>query len=81
MVRILLFMALGLLLSCATTVPPPPDYQTESGQNCGHACQTQYTGCMENDVRPDYLLMSPRKEACQKMLRECYDTCLDKEKS
>jgi hypothetical protein len=35
---------------------------------------------MKNEVRPDYLLMSPRKGACQKMLRECYDTCADNEK-
>jgi hypothetical protein len=35
---------------------------------------------MKNEARPDFLLMSPRKEACQKMLRECHDTCLSKEK-
>ncbi len=80
MVRILITVAMGLLLSCAASVPPPPAYQTDRGQKCGQTCQTQYTACMENEVRPDYLLMSPRKEACQKMLRECYDSCLNKDK-
>ena len=80
MSRLLIVMALGLLCSCATSVAPMPDYRTDGGKACGLDCQTQYSACMKNEVRPDFLLMSPRKEACQKMLRECYDTCLSKEK-
>ena len=80
MSRLLIFVALVLLFSCATSVPPMPNYQTDGGKECGLDCQTQYSACMKNEVRPDFLLMSPRKEACQKMLRGCYDTCLDKEK-
>ena len=79
MLRILIIIALCWLFSCATSVPPMPLYQTGRGQECGRACQNQYSGCMKNDIRPDFLLFSPRKEACQKMLRECYNTCLDKD--
>jgi hypothetical protein len=79
MLRILIIMALCLLFSCATSVPPMPDYQTGRGQECGRECRTQYSACMKNQIRPDFLLLSPRKEACQKMLRGCYDTCLDKD--
>jgi len=74
MSRRLIFVALGFVLSCASTVPPMPGYQTDRGQECGLKCQTQYNACMKNEVRPDFLVMSPRKEACQKMLRGCYDT-------
>ena len=80
MARLWIFVALGLLCSCATSVPPMPSYQTDSGKTCGRDCQNQYSACMKNEVRPDFLLMSPRKDACQKMLRECYDTCLSEEK-
>jgi hypothetical protein len=79
MLRTMIIFALWLLAACATSVPPMPDYQTNRGQACGRECQTQYSACMKNDIRPDYMLFSPRQEACQKMLRECYDTCLDKD--
>jgi hypothetical protein len=79
MSRFLIFLALSLLFSCSTSVPPMPGYGTDGRKACGLDCQTQYSACMKNEVRPDFLLMSPRKEACQKMLRECYDTCLSKE--
>lgn len=79
--RIIFITAIGLIFSCTTAAPPPPGYQTEAGQKCGRVCQTQYTACMENEIRPDYLLMSPRKRACEKMLRECYGNCLADEKS
>ena len=81
MLRILIIIALCWLFACATSVPPMPLYQTDRGQECGRACQNQYSGCMKNDIRPDFLLFSPRKVACQKMLRECYNTCLDKDDS
>ncbi len=81
MSRILIIMALFLLCSCATSVPPMPlpIIQTDRGKACGHDCQTQYSACMQNEIRPNFLLMSPRKEACKKMLNECYDTCLNKD--
>jgi hypothetical protein len=75
MTRILIVAALGALVSCASSVPPMPGYRTDEAKQCGLACQRQYAACMQNDIRPDFLLMSPRKEACGKMLRECYDTC------
>ena len=75
----MIILVLWLLAACATSVPPMPDYQTDRGQECGRECQTQYSACMKNDIRPDYLLFSPRKEACRKMLRECYNICLDKD--
>ena len=79
MLRILIIVALCWLFSCATSVPPMPHYQTDQGQECGRDCQIQYSGCMKNEIRPDFLLFSPRNEACQKMLRGCYNTCLDKD--
>jgi hypothetical protein len=75
MSRILIVAALGFLLSCASPVPPIPGYWTEAQKRCGGDCQVRYTACMENDIRPDYLLISPRRDACRKMLRECYDAC------
>ena len=80
MSRFLIFVALGMLFSCATSVPPMPGFRTDGAKECGRDCQTQYSACMKNEIRPDFLLFSPRKEACQKMLRECYDTCSSKEK-
>lgn len=80
MLRFLILVALGMLFSCATSVPPMPDFRTDGTKACGRDCQTQYSACMKNEIRPDFLLFSPRKEACQKMLRECHDTCLSKEK-
>jgi len=79
MLRLLIFLALGLMASCASSLPSMPGYRTDGGKGCGLDCQTQYSACMENEARPDFLLMSPRKEACRKMLRECYDNCLSKE--
>ncbi len=79
MLRIMIILALCFIASCATSVPPMPDYQTNRAQECGRECRTQYSSCMKNEIRPDFLLFSPRKEACQKMLRECYNTCLDKD--
>lgn len=80
MVRIMIILALCITASCATSVPPMPDYQTNRAQECGRDCHRQYSSCMKNEIRPDYLLFSPRKEACQQMLRECYNTCLEKDK-
>lgn len=77
MLKTMIILAGCFLASCAASDPPMPDYRTDRGQACGHQCQTQYSACMKNDIRPDYLLFSPRKEACRKMLRECHNTCLD----
>ena len=75
----LLFIALALSLGCAST-PDMPVYETDRGKNCAKGCQQEHSECMQLDVRPDYLLMSPRKRACGKMLSECYQSCLKQEK-
>lgn len=80
MLKTSLVLVLATLLSCASAVPPPPAYQTMRGQTCGRDCQSRYAACMQNELRPDYLLMSPRKRACGKMLRECHDGCLEGER-
>lgn len=80
MSRLLIFLALGMLHSCATSHPPMPAFWTDGGKACGLECQAQYSACMKNEVRPDFLLLSPRKDACERMLRVCYDTCSRKEK-
>jgi hypothetical protein len=73
------FIALALFLGCAST-PDMPGYETARGKTCAKECQQEHSECMQLDVRPDYLVMSPRKRACGKMLSECYQSCLEKEK-
>jgi uncharacterized lipoprotein YmbA len=73
-------VALALVFGCATSVPEKPFYNTPAGKQCAEQCQKQYSTCMESEVRPDYFLASPRKDACGKMLNECYRRCLEKDK-
>jgi len=74
------FMVLIVLCGCAASIPPMPAYSTSEGEACAADCQKTYGRCMENEIRPDYLIFSPRKEACGKMLRGCYESCAEKEK-
>jgi len=76
----LVLIALGLVSGCATSMPEKPFYNTPAGKQCAEQCQKQYSTCMESEVRPDYFLASPRKDACGKMLNECYRRCLEKDK-
>jgi len=73
-------MTLVLLIGCAQKIPPMPKVETSTPtvRICSQGCQSDYTACMALDIRPDYLLFSPRKQACQKMLEECYRSCEDK---
>ena len=65
---------------CAASAPPRPVFTTAAGEACAGDCQADYDSCMQNEIRPDYLVFSPRKKACGKMLRGCYDRCSEKEK-
>ena len=80
MKKLLVCIALGVLFGCANTGPQMPNYTTPKGEECAAACRNDYSDCMKSDVRPDFLLFSPRKRACEKMLRECYGGCLEKDK-
>ena len=71
----LTLILLVLISACARTIPPMPDYNTVSEIECGENCQIEYAECMELDIRPDYLIISPRKAACKKQLNECYLDC------
>jgi hypothetical protein len=73
-------IAIGLVFGCATSIPEKPFYNTPAGKQCAEQCREQYSVCMESEVRPDFLLLSPRKEACGKMLNECYQRCLGEDK-
>ena len=70
---------LVLLFGCATPMPDKPKFETSKGEQCAEDCQQDYSECLESDVRPDYLIASPRKEACRKMLVSCYQLCLEQE--
>ena len=69
-----------LLMGCTQKIPPMKSVETPTPalEACAQECQRQYTECMKLEIRPDYLLFSPRKRACQKMLKECYQSCKDK---
>jgi hypothetical protein len=75
-----LFVAIALVFGCATSMPEKPFCNTPAGKECAEQCLKEYSRCMESEVRPDYLLLSPRKEACGKTLNECYRRCLEKDK-
>jgi hypothetical protein len=77
--RSVLLITAGLLFGCATSMPEKPFYKTPAGKQCAEQCREQYSTCMESEVRPDYALLSPRKEACGKMLNDCYRRCLEKD--
>lgn len=74
-----LLIALGVLFGCAKP-PQMPNYETSYGKECALACEKDYSDCLASDVRPDFLILSPRKSACQKWLNGCYQLCLKKEK-
>ena len=77
------WITLVLLLGCAPKIPPMPTIETPTPavEECAQECKGKYTECMALDIRPDYLLLSPRKWACKKQIQECYQSCLDKEKN
>lgn len=78
--KLFIWVTLALLLGCAQKIPPMQSVEapTPAAEECAQGCQREYTECMALDIRPDYLLLSPRKRACQKMLQECYQSCVDK---
>ena len=80
MKKLLFISVLCFLLSCAGTIPDMPNYQTSKGRECGVECQKDYSDCMDLEVRPDYLLMSPRKRACGQKLEQCYQLCWEQDK-
>ena len=74
-------ITLVLLFGCATPMPDKPKYQTSKGEQCAEDCQQDYSDCLaSDDLRPDYLIVSPRKEACKKGIISCYQLCLEEEK-
>ena len=73
-------LALGFLFGCATKMPEKPLYETNYGEECAVDCEKDYSDCLASEIRPDYLILSPRKKACRKLIRDCYQLCLKKEK-
>lgn len=80
MKKLFVCIALGVLVGCANTDVQMPNYTTPEGEACATTCRNDYSDCMKLEVRPDFTLFSPRKRACEKVLRECYGKCLDKDK-
>ena len=73
-------IAVGVLFGCAARMPEKPRYKTSFGDECAANCERDYSDCLADAIRPDYLILSPRKKACQKVIRDCYQLCLEKEK-
>ena len=74
------FIALGVLLGCAKEMPHKPHFETTYGEECAADCEKDYSECLESNIRPDFLVLSPREKACQKLIRDCYQLCSAKEK-
>jgi hypothetical protein len=70
-------IAVGILLGCAAKMPEKPRYETTYGEECAADCERDYSDCLASEIRPDYLVLSPRKKACQKLIRDCYQRCFD----
>ena len=73
-------IAVGVLVGCAAKMPEKPRYKTSFGEECAANCERDYSDCLADDIRPDYLVLSPRNKACQKLIRGCYQKCLEKDK-
>ena len=76
----LALMAAIILIGCAAKIPEKPIYKTPLGDACAADCQRIYNDCMASEIRPDYLILSPRKKACENLIRDCYQRCAEKEK-
>jgi hypothetical protein len=77
---ILALIVLSVLVGCAAKMPEKPRYETTYGEECAADCKRDYPDCLAAEIRPDYLILSPRKKACQKLIRDCYQRCSEKEK-
>jgi hypothetical protein len=77
---IVALIAASVLFGCATKMPEKPRYETSYGEECAADCEKDYSDCLASEIRPDYLFMSPRKKACQNLIRGCYQLCSKKEK-
>ncbi len=73
-------IAVSFLFGCAAKMPEKPRYETPYGEECAAGCEKDYSDCLVSEIRPSYLLISPRKIACQKLIRGCYQLCSEKEK-
>jgi hypothetical protein len=73
-------IAASVLFGCAAKMPEKPRYKTSSGEECAADCERDYSDCLASEIRPDYLVFSPRKKACQNLIRGCYQLCSEKEK-
>ena len=77
---IVALIAVSVLFGCATKMPEKPRYETSYGEECAAGCEKDYSDCLASEIRPDYLFLSPRKKACQNLIRDCYQLCSQKEK-
>ena len=77
---LLALIAVSVLFGCAAKMPEKPRYKTSYGEECAADCERDYSDCLASDIRPDYLVFSPRKKACQNLIRGCYQLCSEKEK-
>ena len=77
---IVVLTAVCVLFGCATKLPEKPRFETSYGEECAAGCEKDYSDCMASEIRPDYLFLSPRKQACQNLIRDCYQLCSQKEK-
>ena len=78
--KILLALIVACIcFGCATKMPEKPAYKTHFGEECAADCEKDYSDCLASEIRPDFLVFSPRKKACEKLIRGCYQLCTEKE--
>ena len=74
-----------LLLGCATLIPMPesPQYNTSKGRLCAVECQRKYEGCVQawKYTGSFSSASNERVNECRQILGECYQFCLEDEKS
>ena len=76
----LALVAIVILFGCAKEIIQKPRFETANGEQCAADCETVYADCLASNIRPDFLISSPRKKACQKLIRDCYQLCQNKER-
>lgn len=79
MKKLMALIALAALSGCAKEMPQKPQYQTTYGDECAAECEKDYSECLASNIRPDFLVFSPRKKACESYIRDCYQLCEKKE--
>ena len=73
------------LFGCASLdpMPQPPKYNTTNGRECALECQRKYEACVQawKYTGSFSSAATERVNECRQLLGDCYQFCLDDEKS